>query len=895
MMDASTALGRPGRDLWTARLVALLLVACAWLVPGLARADPQDLRCIVAETLRGLTLFERQRITDTCTHRSAPDPTLAPQLASLAARSQWEAAALGDLFADSAPLLDLGADASVVQRLRSVRAALGRPLRGKGCKELQRALDGYFAARDAGQRPTPPFAADTLAGCIPVDAAELADLAFLAIPVESTASLFVAASAGDRLTLQWFTPADAYVHTIAACAREPCERRVFVVAVPRWSVVTARALAVDPARPSASARAAPQRLWKDVVPRDQTVWDQAPPVGCLRLSVELDPDTTLLLDGQPLTSGEPLRTRRVDVSHGPHELLALRCGDGYCAIRYREVLPASAATATRNQCLDVERDFQFRRSVAILQVRAAPGCDVALASRAGQLAADYLRRSEAATGRVFRDLAAYASITAAVTSLRHGLNPTVGAAVGADTGADSLDLIAGVAKEAWRQGIDELVNLELRCSGDAGLALHATGISAREVFGESTDRVAGLDLTDMLRVETHRFTGEQQLATAVASVLDQLFGRSYIRFYDGPRRVPYRSPARVDLIASGGREYGSELELVARHAWGVRPDCHALHGEDRARAVAGMARLGLSDSVPVQLGGGGVDDPLGAARAAPVSAEQPIDVGWRRGSGAPISVTASIPPSRHGTTIVTAHWSRNGKLGPPVDATCIHFDVPDREVWATVMYAPDVLLRAPNADYAARHLRVMAGFTRYPLTPWLGFGLAAGYTYTRYSASAGLPSWQDLSVDPAASHAPLAWGRHGVVLGPLLEFRSRRVGVPVTRRSGDRAVVGLPVEFRARLSLGVGVGVVDIRDIAGFADFVGSREFGTARLRLRPTVDATGEFGVSYNAGPLTIGHFITIGATALNDMASSARAVSATSGAGLYAGVGLLLGASRR
>ena len=164
--------------------------------------------------------------------------------------------------------------------------------------------------------------------------------------------------AGERAVLQWFAPEEAIVRG---------ERRLFVVVVPAWSVVTVRASHSD---------AATARSWGGFVTHDRTVWDDPPEFGCLRLSVDLDADTTLLIDGKTLSRGQRLAHRTVGVQAGPHELVALRCAaPGQCVVRFRETLPPAATTGTQNLCQDVALDLHQPRSVAIVRASAAPGCD----------------------------------------------------------------------------------------------------------------------------------------------------------------------------------------------------------------------------------------------------------------------------------------------------------------------------------------------------------------------------------------------------------------------------------------------------------------------------------------------------------------------------------------
>jgi len=210
----------------------------------------------------------------------------------------------------------------------------------------------------------------------------------------------------------------------------------------------------------------------------------------------------------------------------------------------------------------------------------------------------------------------------------------------------------------------------------------------------------------------------------------------------------------------------------------------------------------------------------------------------------------------------------------------VRFEVPTRELWGSLMFAPDLTVGTPIRSYRAHHLRVMLGHTWYAKRPWLGYGVTGGYAYTRYVSAAGLPAWEDFEVNAADSIKPLVWHRHAVVVGPLIEVRTRRAS--------------LPVEFRARFSAVVGAALVDVHKVTSFGDFATASSFGPTNLRVRPTVDSTLELGFSYPAGPLTIGHMIMLGATGLQDMNSGARAVTAIGGASLFSGIGLVIGGAR-
>ncbi len=828
-------------------------------------------RCLVVAGLVGLAADQQQVMRALCTSRGRPQSEHAPLLARLAARASWEALALAELVSGGAPHVDLGGDVAAAGRLLVARRALAgldaRRLASAGCKPLVTAIAAYEA--DVGERetPVPPFSPATLADgrCVPLAPDGLVDVNLMTIPAEPGQSLFVAAAAGDRAVLQWFAPDEAIVRG---------ERRLFVVAVPAWSVVTVRA---------SHAEVATARSWGGFVTHDATVWDEPAQFGCLRLSVDLDADTTLMIDGRVVSRGQRLAHRTVGVQAGSHELVALRCAaPGQCVVRFRETLPAAVTTGTQNLCQDVALDLHQPRSVAIVRASAAPGCDAALAWQADLLASEYLRGNEARTGRVFRDLASYATITTALGSLRESLNPASGATVGGATGADSMETVATVAKEAWRQGIDELVSLELRCGSEgASLSLQGSAISVREVFGRDRGEVAGLDLKQLLRVQTLRFASQAQLESTVGGVLDQLLGRSYLRIREGQRAFPYRTPARVELAAFGQGDVDGKPQLAAFHLGDpharVPPVCLALR-RDHDTALAGVDMLlGGAPPRPVPVVIGGSESVMHDQVALGGAAVHDVALH----TAAAVQLAGSFQAIRAGSYLVVARWvDAAGRPGPAVDATCVRFEVPARELWGSVMFAPDLTTQTPIREYRAHHLRVMLGQSWYGQRPWLGYGVAGGYTYTRYASAAGLPSWQDFAVSGAQSVQALEWHRHALVVGPTVELRTRRAN--------------LPVEFRARLAAVAGVAIVDVSRVLAFPDFVTPASFGPSTLRVRPTIDSTLELGISYPAGPLTIGHVITLGMTGLQDMNSGSRAVTAIGGATMFGGLGLILGGAR-
>ncbi len=842
-----------------ARLVQMLfvLLVVAWPRLAAAAVGASEAHCVAAWGISGLAPEEHTRLAELCARGAAPTSADRPLLAAIVTRASWEAAILGELVRGGAPHLDLGPDAVAAARLRGLREALRQALAQRGkfttpvCKDMREAVRDYFADRAAGATPVPPFAAPTMAGdrCLALEAAAVDETHFLTIPADDITGLVVAAGTAERVVLQWLAADEAL---------EVDGRRLFVVAVPRWSVVTVQASRKDT---GASA------TWHGFLTRDATIWDRQPEAGCLRVSVAVDPETTLLLDGQPVTRGVPLARRTVGIVAGEHEFVAVRCDANGCGVRFREALGEATRTSTQNLCQDIEIDLQQSGSVAVLAASTAPGCDQAIGWQVGTIAGEYLRRAESGTGKQFRDLKAYASLTDSLAALKASLNPGAGQTVGARTGGDTLDVLGTVAKEAWRQGIDELVTFELRCDADGNeYTLAGSVIGVREVF--TRDRgLQGLDLQDLLRVESVRVRGPLQLASAVASLLDRLFDRDFIRFREGPPEIPYRQRAHLELLAysrlegrRGGLPEVSAYRLDQSQS-GVPAVCQALarRFDDTALMAAQAAASALAGHRPV--------------RVLVRRSEELADANAHT-TGA----TASFRARQPGTYLVVARWPGAARTGPVVAATCVRFAVPDTEFWGSVMFAPDLTTRNGVREYQATHLRVHLGKTWYRPLPWLGFGVFGAYTFTNVVDREGQPAWQDLHADQTLSRKRAQWFRHGLMLGPQIEARSRRAT--------------LPVELRARMSAGLGVAILNVREInEAFTEFRTPEMLNANNLRVAPVLDVLLELGVGYNAGPMAIVHTLMAGALSVNDMMTASGAATVRNGSSLVFGLGLTLG----
>lgn len=840
-----------------AGLTALVLLGLRVTSFAAAAGAPVVDRCVAAWAVSGLEAEEHARLAELCALGAAPTSADRPLLTAMVTRGSWEAAILGELVRGGAPHLDLGPDPDEGARLRRLREALRSTLAERGrlaspvCKDMRQSVRDYLADRAAGETPLPPFAAVTLAGerCLGLDATALGEVHFLTIPADNVTGLLVAAGTADRVVLQWLAPEETL---------EVDGQRLFVVVVPRWSVVTVQARRQDAGAPA---------TWNGFVTRDATIWDRQPDAGCLRVSVAIDPDTVLLLDGEPVTRGVSLARRTLGVVAGEHEFVAVRCGEHGCSVRFRETIAEAARTATRNLCEDIEIDLKQSGSIAVLGTSSAPGCDQAIAWQVGVLASDYLRHAEPVTGKQFRDLKAYASLTDSLAALKTSLNPGAGQTVGARTGADSLDVIGTVAKEAWRQGIDDLVRFELSCDVDGDdYTLAGSVIDVREVFTRERG-LQGLDLQDLLRVESVRVRGLVQLESAVSSVLDRLLGREFIRFREGPPDILYRQRARLEVLA-----YSREIP----HRGGL-PEVSAYLLNESVRAAPavcqGLVRrfqAGALGSVAALLREPG--------RRRPVSVSVSRSEEHADTSTYAVNASANFYAPRPGTYLVLARWPGAGLTGRVVDATCVHFSVPDTELWGSVMFAPNLTTLNGVREYQATHLRVHLGKTWYRPVPWLGFGVFGAYTFSNIVDREGQPAWQDLRADQSKSRDRFQWYRHGVMLGPLVELRSRRAT--------------LPVEFRGRLSTGLGVAVVDVKHIdEDFTDFRTPELLNANDLRVAPVLDVILEIGVGYHAGPVSVAHTLMAGALSVNDMWSGSHAGTALNGSSLVVGLGLILG----
>ncbi|MCA9695466.1 MAG: hypothetical protein KC636_38160, partial [Myxococcales bacterium] len=757
---------------------------------------------------------------------------------------------------------------------RQIRDRLTRPdaLRSPACAELRRTLEDYVHDLDARQPTLPPFSAYELGvdgeRCLNLDPTTVALAHFLTIRADGLNELFIAAATTREAALQWLDSADFI---------EVEGHKLAVVAVPRAAPVTIRARAQNLVLPI---------HWHGIVTHDATVWDNPLELGCLSITARLDQDSVLLVDGSPLLAGPLTATRTISLPNGAHELVALECvGEGerrVCRNRYRETLTSRGSGGV---CEELRLDLERADTVALLGVTATASCDDSSIwdGDVRAHATRYLKESEPRTHLAFKDLQAYASLTGALGQLKSQLNPDAGGAVGAQTGADSLDLLGTAAKEAWRQGIDTLVTFDVRCIPARGdrpesTALRARAVSVAEVFRRRQDDLEGLDLDRFIREEAVGFTGPAQVGSATERVLDRLFSIAYLRVVEPRTAWTYRERARLKVAT-------------------YRPG-HARKDDDTARdrPIVEMRRLGDERDEPAickalergtYRSGPSAAELREAFEAAPKrptphvkieSSDDPID--FEGNTDARVHLVELRAP-RTGVYLARARWQEaTGR--PEVDAVCLTFRANATELWGDVTITGNVF-HYPTISGGADVLlvRPRLGFTWYAPRAWTGFGVHGGYSYTYTALANGVPSWIDLNANQMGSADKVSWIRHGLFLGPHIEFRSRRTWVPV--------------DLRARLSPDLGVSIINVADVpVEFTSLRGGASALDKDTNVRVNVDLTLDLLLSYAIGRVTMMHGVQLGLTGLQDLITDATRVSAINGGGLYIGLTLGVGGGK-
>jgi len=753
---------------------------------------------------------------------------------------------------------------------------------GHPCHNLWLDISDYFADIEDGKTPAPPFASYSFGNsdkCLGLTDADIGQVHLLTVRADDLDSLFVSAGTTTHAHLRWLDRGDFI---------EFEGHRIAVVAVPRGAPVTLRGQAKNQELPT---------VWHGIVTHDQTVWNKPFSLGCVSISARVGPKVTLLLDGHPIVSEASISQRIVNISAGDHEVVAIECYDTTdgqsCRVRFRETARQSVRTTTRNLCEDIRLDLKQQDTVSLLGVTTQESCEGSTVwpgdIEDGTTRA--LRQREAATGRAFKDLAAYATLTGALGSLKSQLNPDDGKVTGAATGADGMELLGTAAKEAWRQGIDSLVSLDLRCinkdSGEIQYSLGAKLVSVREVFQRQRGDLEGINLDHFIRQETVSFDNETQLNNAIDRVVDRLFGIPHIRFLNNSRQISYRSSIDLRVASYGGVKKllpskDSQSGLQREEYEAVQPIIEArriANGYDN-RTPRICRELESSNFFNHQMSDRLEAVYSEASRLPRVKiklkpSDQPLDFS-RRKSVKVYRVNVRAP--RPLTYLIVARWPKGHPLeGKVADATCTALSVDDTEFWGDFGITGGVALRSdmpgqPESIY----VRLRLGQSYYRPYPFLSFGWAVGYAYQKSTLADGLPSWVDVGAPPEGSTEPLIWARHSLLLGPTIESRSRSPSIPV--------------EFHARFMPALNLGLVDVSKInSEYTNFLGTTSEVTTVTDIG--LDLFLDLGISFRGGPVSISPKVIMGINSLEDWVQGSSRTLITNGASFFIGAGISLG----
>jgi hypothetical protein len=170
---------------------------------------------------------------------------------------------------------------------------------------------------------------------------------------------------------------------------------------------------------------------------------------------------------------------------------------------------------------------------------------------------------------------------------------------------------------------------------------------------------------------------------------------------------------------------------------------------------------------------------------------------------------------------------------------------------------------APDQLYA----RTRLGYTHY-LRPIVGLGVFAGHGYTHYEWPDGRPAWQDLGVK---DNAALAWQRHALLVGGVVELRTR--------------VARLPFDLRLRAAPTLSVGFLRLGRLPP-----GMTEFRDRNDTLDIDLDLHFDAAIGYDIGRVAVQHLLLFGLHAVDDSILRTPNRIDDSG-GFFIGLGLGLG----
>lgn len=506
--------------------------------------------------------------------------------------------------------------------------------------------------------------------------------------------------------------------------------------------------------------------------------------GCLDLQVAKDERSTLWLDGTKVEVG---RVDEVSMDV-PHMLAVMhRKAPGEWVVEAEETVEIPSAAADTSECLVVELDLRSSRGVALTPVVVDDACGDfgPSGSAVWGNAARFLERNAPRAGLSFRDLNGVARAAKWLEDVQSSLTSLGGEPLGAKRGQRATEYqVALAGAELWRQGVQEVISLEVQCRRDpssVGLRLSVVGRSLNldVLHASNVDPVAGIELGGLIEVDTELVHDSDAVEPAVRHLISRLLELRYLQFTEFRREVPFAQQIAmvVEFVDPAG---GPEYEFAAT----PRFDAFA---PDRSMAAAICPSLENTGRVA---GRPPEDVTLGRPLASPRWKERSHSARTR-------TYLLQLDPPRPGPIIVRAQLATNG--AEMVEYRCLD-----------VVQAPR-MITAELAIGALEHDKRISGRTslRTSLTVdflaplrgsigrvslerfHLGMGGGVSIVNRRYEA---LPAWDGLPmVEPTDQPASmplldrdvsLEWNRYSVVLGPRGAIVVRPLCRPRWRHGG---------------------------------------------------------------------------------------------------------------
>ncbi len=844
--------------------------------------------CDGAWAIKRLNASERATLHAACRGKTVPPAALHQTLRRLLGTDGWNAGAMAWLVGPTRPRRWTWAPKTPASlrakppRIDALQQAIDRSLKefasAKICPELRRSslvADLITAASDDTEVDELPFDSDFLR-CLGIDERMSEGTRLLTIRADGLESLVI--SFGDtRSTMtRYFGRDDMLVLG---------KHRFVIAAVPQSTPVALLG--------EHRGQEIPLH-WHSVVGRNQAVWMTPVRQACINLNVRMAANDRLFIDGQEVRAlanskgglmiDQPMILSR-DLPQAvvpDHELSVLTCGqDQHCDIRYVSTIPGTTnRPEPRLVCEPFRLDLRPRKrqQVAIIRTsretcKKSPLWADDLRDRVRYfLTTDVRHRGQ----REIADVHAYAEISSALASLEGEIQEGSGKATGPDRGMDTTEALGTVAKEAWRQGLDILMTFSVLCQpkpdhpDEFTYSLQGTVIGVDEIFGRGFYGDAGLDLDRFIKVETVAFETPELQDAAIATLLDRLFNVPSSRFLHNHSATYYRNRVelRVGTVFPDDKPKPEGLRVIVKRLprrRSIAPSALTERGEWRPQICDRLTRMSRAEDQTMQ----DVADTIDTAPGRSTEVKLLLS---REGVDDTVSPRSGIHARE--LRLGLPGWylvARQDQGGDISDAICINSRYSPHEIWGEVMLAggPTIIT---TTGVEILQTRVRIGYARYFL-PSLGIGVRGGYQNVRYNLERGVVSWQDLDVNSSA----IKWQRHALVIGPLLEGRTR-----FTR---------LPIEFRTRFSpfLDVGLVWIPLKDVPiELAKFRGGTTTNTF-------VDIDGgldvDFIIGHEVGGVQMQYGIAISLMAINNSVLRTAVTAADNFAGVF---GLTIGIGR-